>query len=80
MARLSQLNQPEIGSFIRNLRQELGLTQEKFAAKLGVTFPTVNRWENRHAKPSPLAIEKIEGTAKQLNKKNRNRPRKIKKS
>ena len=59
-------NQPEIGDRIRQLRQELGLTQEKFAAKLGVTFPTVNRWENKRAKPSPLAMEKIAAIAKQL--------------
>lgn len=58
----------EVGDLIRELRQELGLTQEKFAAKLGVTFPTVNRWENKHAKPSPLAMEKIEALAKWLGK------------
>jgi len=42
------------------LRDRTGLTQEKFAAKLGVTFPTINRWENGRAKPSPLAMQKIE--------------------
>ncbi|WP_347242564.1 helix-turn-helix transcriptional regulator [Nostoc sp. FACHB-888] len=26
------------------------MTQEKFAAKLGVTFLTINRWENGHPK------------------------------
>lgn len=56
----------EISDLVRNLRQELGLTQEKFAAKLGVTFPTVNRWENKRAKPSPLAVEKLEVMAKRL--------------
>jgi len=45
---------------IRELRERTGLTQEKFAAKLGVTFPTINRWENGRAKPSPLAMQKIE--------------------
>ncbi len=30
-------NQPEVGKFIRELRLLTGLTQEKFAAKLGVT-------------------------------------------
>jgi len=45
---------------IRELRERTGLTQEKFAAKLGVTFPTINRWENGRAKPSPLAMAKIE--------------------
>ena len=50
----------DIPSLIRELRGRTGLTQEKFAAKLGVTFPTINRWENGRAKPSPLAIQKIE--------------------
>lgn len=52
--------QPEIGNLVRHLRQELELTQTKLAAKLGVTFPTLNRWENGRATPSPLAMEKIE--------------------
>ncbi len=60
----------EIGERIRALRQALGLTQEQLAARLGVSFPTVNRWENNHAKPSPLAMEKIEALAKRLNKTN----------
>jgi transcriptional regulator with XRE-family HTH domain len=60
------MTQPEIGELIKSLRRELGLTQEKFAAKLGVTFPTVNRWENKRATPSPLAMEKIGAIAKRL--------------
>jgi putative transcriptional regulator len=38
----------------------MDLTQERFAAKLGVTFASVNRWENGRAKPSPLALKQIE--------------------
>ncbi len=53
----AQINIPR---FVRKLRKRTGLTQEKFAAKLGVTFPTINRWENGRAKPSPLARQKIE--------------------
>ena len=45
---------------VRKLRERTGLTQERFAAKLGVTFPTINRWENGRAKPSPLAMQRIE--------------------
>lgn len=45
---------------VRELRRRLGLTQEKMAARLGVTFPTINRWENGRAKPSPLALKQIE--------------------
>jgi len=52
--------QVDIPRLVRELRERTGLTQEKFAARLGVTFPTINRWENGRAKPSPLAMQKIE--------------------
>jgi len=53
-------SQTDMPALVRELRERTGLTQEKFAAKLGVTFPTINRWENGRAKPSPLAKQKIE--------------------
>ena len=45
--------------FVRKLRRSLGLTQEQFAVKVGVTFSTVNRWENGRGTPSPLAMRRI---------------------
>lgn len=51
--------QPDMAPLVRELRKRLGLTQEKFAARLGVTFPTINRWENRRVKPSPMAVEHL---------------------
>ncbi|MGC9525895.1 MAG: helix-turn-helix domain-containing protein [Limnospira sp.] len=50
----------DIPTLIRNLRQHLGLSQEKFAAKLGVSFQTVNRWERGRARPSQLAMNAIQ--------------------
>jgi transcriptional regulator with XRE-family HTH domain len=50
----------DISKMIRKLRTALGLTQEQFAAEAGVTYSTVNRWENGKAKPSPLALQKLE--------------------
>jgi len=55
-------------SLIRKLRKRLGLTQEKFAAKVGVTFPTINRWENGRARPSPLARQRIEALLHSMGK------------
>ena len=49
----------EIPILIKALRHRTGLTQEKLAARLGVTFPTVNRWEQGRTRPSPLAIQRI---------------------
>jgi DNA-binding transcriptional regulator YiaG len=51
---------------IKELRYNLGLTQEQFAAKVGVTFSTVNRWESGKSKPSPLAMRRIEELYAQL--------------
>lgn len=58
----------ETSDLIRELRSRLGLTQEKMAARLGVTFPTINRWENGRSKPSPLALKQIEGLLADLGK------------
>ena len=49
-----------VAEMIRELRAKLGLTQEQFAAQVGVTWSTVNRWENGRGKPSPLAMRRIE--------------------
>jgi len=54
------MNQPQVGKLLRELRLEMGLTQEQFAAELGVTCSSSNRWENGRSKPSPLAMQKIE--------------------
>ena len=45
---------------IRELRKQLGLSQDKLAALLGVAPYTVRRWESGKSKPSPLALEKLE--------------------
>jgi len=58
--RFLTIKQPKIGQLIREIRLARGLTQEQFAASLGVAYPTVNRWENGHVQPSPLARQKIE--------------------
>lgn len=56
----------DVTRLVRTLRERTGLTQEKFAAKLGVTFPTISRWENGRAKPSPLALKQIEDLLREL--------------
>lgn len=45
---------------IWKLRAKLCLAQEQFVAKVGVTWSTVNRWENGRGKPSPLALCRVE--------------------
>ncbi|MEH2329769.1 helix-turn-helix domain-containing protein [Nostoc sp.] len=50
----------EILDLIRELRQQLNLSQKQFAAKVEVSFKTVNRWENGHTVPSRIALKLIE--------------------
>ena len=53
-------NQQELSQFICEFRRSTGLTQEQFAAFLGVTYPTINRWENGRTNPSPMAMKLLE--------------------
>jgi transcriptional regulator with XRE-family HTH domain len=60
------MNQPQVGKLIRELRLLTGLTQEQFAAQLGVTHSSISRWERGCSKPSPLALQKVEGMLQQM--------------
>ena len=55
----------DMAELIVHLRQRLGLTQEQLAAHLGFTCITINRWENRRVKPSPIALKLIRTTVEQ---------------
>lgn len=44
---------------IRRLRKAMGLTQHQFAAKLGVSFAAVNRWEKGRNQPQQDRIARI---------------------
>ena len=47
----------EFCSIVKQVRKELGLSQEQFARELSISFSTVNRWENGKSKPSQMAKE-----------------------
>ena len=53
---------------VRELRERLGMTQLDFAKTVGVGLTTVARWEQGKAKPTPLAIEKLESLARRVGK------------
>lgn len=48
-----------IGATIKEIRIKSLLSQADFAGELGVSFSTVNRWENGKAVPSFRALKKI---------------------
>jgi DNA-binding transcriptional regulator YiaG len=51
---------------IKEIRKQLNLSQEEFAKKLGVSFTSVNRWENGQTKPSKLARRQILNLLEQI--------------
>lgn len=56
---MNQTQAPEL--LVREMRKRLGLTQEEFAARLGVTFISINRWENAKTHPSKMAMKLLKG-------------------
>lgn len=65
LARFST-QQPGIGKLVRELRQVMKLSHKQFADELGMTFPSINRWENGHATPFPFALQRIDTLLNQL--------------
>ncbi len=45
------MDQKKIGSFLKELRKQKGLTQEQLAEKFSVSNRTVSRWENGNNMP-----------------------------
>ena len=41
-----------LGKRIQELRKKTGLSQEKFAKEIGVSFATINRWERGLNEPN----------------------------
>ncbi len=44
---------------VKNVRNQLNLSQENLAHAIGVSFATVNRWENGKSMPSKLALNQF---------------------
>lgn len=49
----------DIPPLVKRLRQQMGMTQEQFAQAVGVTFSTVNQWENGHRRPQPFLLRRL---------------------
>lgn len=53
---MAMIRQPEnFQATVKEVRRQLALSQEELAHALGVSFATVNRWENGKTVPSKLA-------------------------
>jgi len=42
-------------ALVKEVRRQLALSQEDLARELGVSYTTVNRWENGQSQPSKMA-------------------------
>ena len=58
---MAMIRQPEnFPDTVKEVRRQLSLSQEELAHALGVSFATVNRWENGKTAPSKLAQRQFE--------------------
>lgn len=60
------IEQPRVAQLVRETRQHLNLSQVKLATMLGVSFHSINRWENGRTQPSPLAMKQIQELLHQM--------------
>jgi DNA-binding XRE family transcriptional regulator len=57
--RRPEVSVTDVPSLIKNIRAARGLTQEALAREIGVTFSTVNGWENGRHHPIPALIARL---------------------
>ena len=46
----------EFGDAVKFVRMKLGLSQTELADAIGVSLPTVSRWENKGRKPQTVLL------------------------
>jgi transcriptional regulator with XRE-family HTH domain len=54
---------------IKALRKAFGMTQEAFAAMLGLSFVSINKWENKASAPTGLSavmLELLQGVSRTI--------------
>ncbi len=66
----------DIPALIKELRQRLDLTQEQFAQRVGVTYSTVNHWENGKRVPLPFLVKRLVEMKGELDSKDKRPPKK----
>ena len=54
---------------VKEVRQQLGFSQEELAHELGVSFSTINRWENSKTVPFKLARRQFEAFCERMKEK-----------
>ena len=57
--KLTSMSNATVGALVKRLRKRMRLTQEQFARELGVSFSTVNQWENDRRRPHPYLMSRL---------------------
>jgi len=57
---------PDYPALVKEVRRQLALSQEDLARELGVSYATVNRWENGQSKPSKLAKAQLDAFCERM--------------
>jgi DNA-binding XRE family transcriptional regulator len=71
-------NNQDIPALVKELRSRLDLTQEQFAQKVGVTYSTVNHWENGKRVPLPFLVKRLVEMKEELDSQHAKSPRRKK--
>src|SRR5262245_6322759 len=57
---MTTVSSEDVPALVRAVRSSRGLTQEGLARELGVSFATVNGWENGRHRPIPVLARRLE--------------------
>ena len=60
------IEQKDLLKTIKEVRTSLGLSQEDLAHALGVSFASINRWENGKNSPSKLARAQFDAFCRKM--------------
>ena len=55
-----------LSALVKEIRRQLSLSQEDLARLLGLSYATVNRWENGLSKPSKLAKAQLKAFCEKM--------------
>ena len=60
--------QKKFASIVKDVRKQLGLSQDELAHEIGVSCATVNRWENGKTEPFKLARSQFDAFVMKMQK------------
>jgi len=59
---------PDFSFIVKEVRRQLGLSQEALAQELGVSYATIHRWENGKTTPFKLARTQFDAFCRKMNR------------